>query len=726
MDEMFIKNIADFYEANLEKLEKLYRLTEFRTDENNKLVTPQIQAKLVENGLFTKEDIEWFNEYFSPYSTYPDGTKLPSFILDRSIVITGNNIVSLGMGEIIKQGKIYEERENGTFTQNNGVIAYKDNEGIVRVIPADEKVRKFLTDACKFRETYNLSVPIDGSAYIFADPELQKKWEDFFEIEQETENSNIDIEKYFQSKGKEMFLSNIIFETYFTMESILKDLYSKTTITQDDIKKMYDKIDNAGERIKASVQKRKQSQDNLRQLEEKQKLVNPKLQTYKIWTIDLLEKIKINKQKYDNLSNEIIRLSIDEVKDDYKFDFKPSPYVANAKMAINAVKESKIDFQEEFKLINKELATFGLSIMDLFPENNTIHIFDEERQNRVVLQNAEIERYLRARTLDYYEDDIVITNINRLIDISTRINNSGNPQEENNKILQFLFDELTYYLNTNFENYKEQLQMCGINIESHLEKIDAKLKPLGLNLSDIQAKEKSIAHTNYSNEKSVQITPKNISKKYEINKNLSLIFKKYFDTEINFNSGDYMEKLVISKIIIENFAMKEYKLAEQKVFGEISNGWDLDKDRKLIQNHPLNSFGELLDDFERNLILLIIDIDNEIVDSFNEEYKKRLEKSGQNWEEYKNRMNILLSKIGLSVDDIMATGFVRSNETFNKETLNVSKEVFVQMCEDKEKEEKLKKLGKPTEKLEIYEDNYESLLDYIGEKETKQIVSISR
>ena len=699
MEELFMKLCFDLQYTNLSNLDIISQRINIRSKNWEK-----IKQAFIKEGLYSEEDFKWIEDINSGADFYIKGGTVPSFIVDRSMVVSNNYFVN-------RKGSIYtpsyEHCKNNTYTINNGIIAYKDKQGVVRLTPYSTEIVEFLTYGCHFRETHDIYVPMSNGDEKFANSELQRKWESFNEVINMSKNYDVDYRKYFESKGKEMFLLDIAFGVDSTIRTI-KEKIEVDYYSEEQIRKICDLIEQRGDSLKRQIEILRKTRDY--NLKNEVKKVNPNVLIYKNWLSDISSMLKNNQEIFAKIVNVATYLSIDEIATEVKMFFEASEYVASIKNAVDCALKEGIDITMDIKSINKTLSMFGISLLDLLPNQGDEVTFERriKRQNKDILESVMIDKFLDKSIENYYEDDIVTTNINRLIELNKKIQTIDN-KEAANQMIQYLLNRLIYYLNTHYDDYKKQLEVSGINVDEHMANINKKLCTIGLTVEDFQNNSNKIIYEKYSKYPKIETKPKDVSKKLKMNNDISDFLKKYFNIEIAYD-GDYITNLIIAKIIIENYWIDEIRQNKDKM---------------------LNSYGESFDDFERTIVKIIRAIDDELVTSINNKWKDNRIKNGENWEEYEKKLNILLAKIGIQVNDFLAEGFVKSDETFNMKSLNVSKDVFIEMCKEKERKIIKKRLEYPlrqqlaNERLYPYEENYINLLQLIEQKD-KSIITGSR
>lgn len=691
MEELFMEACYGFQRNNYDNLEQI----------SYKLHVPSkeweiVKKKLIDYGLYTEEDCRHIEEIHTaePF----EFNTVPSFILERSMIVSDNSFIRYDSGIVFMPS--YDDKANNTYTVNNGIIAYKDNDGIVRITPYSGDIAKFLTYGCNFRETHDLFVPLsNGVVEKFANSELQEQWERLNEVKKLYKKPNFDMQKYYESKGITPFLIDIAFGVLRTTDAILKELNDKVWIDEETLQKICEMIDRCGKSLTKQAQLRKEKRKELL----KQVIPeNPDLQTYQNWLKDINGALEKNTQNFAYTKLMYTYLSQDEVLTHSKLSFQQEKnYIANARYAISCAKKIGLDIKEDIADVNKKLLPYGISLFDLFdrPEENTLiqSNVQKDRQNKRIFESMDIDNYLGQSIESYFEDDIVMTNINRLLAI---IQNADVLNDiEAKQHIQNLFDQLMDYLNIHYSDYKSQLQASGIDVEKHLLKINQKLQTIGLSLDDLQKNETILKH-----EPSFHLVeqPKDVYQKFIQRETIHSYLKKYFDVDIGMEAANNpVSQMLREKIIIENFLLEEYG----------KNGETL-----AVDTEAKNSYGENFKDFLEKTISIIGSLDYSIASSLNRDYVKSMMLNGGNWPEQEREINSLLSILGMSVSDFLKAGTIKSSSNFNMEGLGVSPETFIELCKQKEKEQLVNEMNRilsvayAKEVIGPYKDNYQELL----------------
>lgn len=711
MEEAYTKQYFQLCALNINKLIRIAEETGIRSK-----IWQEIKKSFIKNGLYLESDFLNVENYLDKDFFYSKGAAVPSFITDRSIKVSNTNFVSYENGTVYSID--YENKDNNTYYTNNGIIAYKDNEGIVRITPYSVETENYLVYLCNFKKNQSLHVPLSSGLEKLANEKLQKKWKEYLNVFDLFKNSLTNFSRYIDFEGKETYLLPIAYQTSLALEEILKgvDLNLNGDIIKNyDYKKIYNIInENANLRVN-EIRLCQEARETARKMQETHE--NANLKTYQNWLDDTLAIIQENSSKLLNLNELSKYLSPEELANQINISFKPSKYIASSKDAIKCALKEGMNVQKDLRNLNNKLLNYGLSLIDLSPHSkiDSIDKFeDESKQTKKVIESKQIDNFLEHPIQYYFEDDLVMTNINRLIAVSNKLKKQE-INEETDRILNSLFSQLTEYLNINYNEYKQQLELIGFDIPKQIEKINKKLKPLGLSFEDFQKNDIKIKESECRNIIEKESTPKNVYDKFKMNRTIELFFSKYFQVELNY-SEDLLIDQLLKKVVTENFLLNEKKILEKEEIRRKTIG-----DNDWYYAEALNSYGENYWNFYKEAEMICKYLNKEISFSLTKEFKEDKIKSGQNWQEYETKINLLLSNLGMQVNDFFSEGLIKTTAEFNMNSLGVSADMFVEICKQMERKLLIEKLEKKfTENynnfLGSYNELYENLLNSLGNK----------
>ena len=311
------------------------------------------------------------------------------------------------------------------------------------------------------------------------------------------------------------------------------------------------------------------------------------------------------------------------------------------------------------------LLPLGMSYIQLKWNSDVLNHEKGPLQQKRIIENSLIEEYLGHNTIDYFEEDISFTNINRIKAITEKMESTNPGDKEIGKLaLQYVSEHLSDDLGRFGEINKEQKELLGINYEDYQKKLDEKLSEIGLSYKDFTEKDPE-------SKKPIDIVQK--------------VFQRFnarnFINEcggiLPEQSGKDIVQQTISQIqIIENILLQESQ-------------------RLNYQNFNENQYGE---NFYTEGFTILSNLYKELPFYLDEDFKNKIISEGINWKTYESELNKQLKNLGVSTQDFLSPIPLKGNDNHDFQSSGLSIEEYIKKSKENLKQTRIQTIAKKIDK----------------------------
>lgn len=611
---------------NMYELKKSISMEEFKKI-NEKL----IETKIIDEDLKNEYEYEW------EYQIEKRKDSIISKILeDMSIEIDGQAIED-DNGEITIINKP-KNMKNQEYLIDNNTIIYIDIDGRYKVTTYSEETRKIFENRELFNEIDGICNPLHTNILPkrFLNPILEEKWQDLLETAKMQESEKTTWHRYIsQEESRVMDISVFISEIKYKMRDGM------------DIDLILKEIENFG--LRHNISRQETSQQEVSEKENVGKDKNRyTFYSYEKWKNNLIENCQQNKEKKTNSRKLIQFLTAEELIEQriYNSLGTKGNYIASTPYVIKKIKDEQIDISGDIEKINQELLPLGMSYVNIANEsddNSNIEFL----QNKRIVENQIIEEFLGKEIEEYYEEDIIFTNINRIKTIEDKIYEEGeNEDETNQEILKYAIEHLTEDIRDGNLLLKEQVKLEGKSWNEYQLKLEKKLQVLGVSYKDFTEKDLNDNNDIF-----------NIQDKIKMDYQIKQFIQDNGGKLPNMQEDIVMEK--ISQIeVLQNILLNANYILHQKGV----NFNNIDKHEK---------------EFFRQGYKLLENIQGQLPFYLDEEFKEKKIEQGCDWKQYENNINEKLENFGISTKEILGIGNVKRKDRFNFSTSGLTLEEFL-------------------------------------------------